>query len=126
MPVGGRLSITTGIVDDEVIIRVADTGVGLPPSPERVFEPFFTSKEPGKGTGLGLPICKDFIEDMKGTIAAAASDGGGAVFTVRIPVSAFDRPSRLAETITDAQTPDPVRSKRQASVIRAIGNDLNR
>jgi signal transduction histidine kinase len=86
LPNGGRLSITTGVVDSDVVIRVADTGIGLPEPVEKVFEPFFTTKEPGKGTGLGLAICKDFVEDMGGSITAAQGEPNGAVFTVRIPV----------------------------------------
>ncbi len=101
MPDGGRLSITTGIVDGHVIIEVADTGVGLPDAVEKVFEPFFTTKEPGKGTGLGLAICKDFVEDMRGTITAAPGEGGGAVFCVRIPLSSFGGPMRLSATPRD-------------------------
>lgn len=89
MPDGGRLSITTGLAGEDVVIRVADTGSGLPDPPEKVFEAFFTTKEPGKGTGLGLAICRDFIEDMKGTISATPGDNGGAVFTVRVPRSSF-------------------------------------
>ena len=95
MPAGGRLSITTGLVDDHVVIRVADTGVGLPDDVGMIFEPFFTTKDPGKGTGLGLAISKDFIEDMQGTITAAPGEDGGALFTVRLPLSGFRRPSRL-------------------------------
>jgi len=87
MPGGGRLTVTSGTVEDEVIIRVADTGVGLPEPIEKVFEPFFTTKPPGKGTGLGLAICKDFIEDMRGTITASHGENGGAVFTVRVPAA---------------------------------------
>ena len=85
MPQGGRLMVTTGQVGSDVVIRVADTGPGLPDPPEQVFAPFFTTKEPGKGTGLGLAICKEFIENMQGTMAAATSPEGGAVFTVRLP-----------------------------------------
>ena len=91
MPGGGRLSITTGIVSHHVVIQVADTGGGLLDPPEKVFEPFFTTKPPGKGTGLGLAICKDFIEDMQGSITACNGRDGGAVFTVRIPLSSFAR-----------------------------------
>lgn len=96
MPSGGRLSITTGLVDDDVVIQVADTGIGLPEEIDRIFEAFFTTKEAGKGTGLGLAICKDFIEDMRGTITAAPGEDGGAVLTVRLPVDGFRSPSRLA------------------------------
>jgi signal transduction histidine kinase len=97
MPDGGRLSITSGVVADDVVIRVADTGVGLPTSAEKIFEPFFTTKAPGKGTGLGLAICKDFIEDMQGTITAAPGESGGAVVIVRIPLSGCAQaPRRMA------------------------------
>jgi len=87
MPGGGRLCITTGIAEGCAILRVADTGNGLPNPAERVFEPFFTTKAPGKGTGLGLAICKEFIEDMGGTITAARREDQGTVFTIRIPLS---------------------------------------
>ncbi len=86
MPDGGRLTITSGIVDEYAVIRVEDTGSGLTHPPEKLFEPFFTTKPPGEGTGLGLAICKDFVEEMGGTISGENAPGGGAVFTVRIPV----------------------------------------
>ncbi len=95
MPGGGRLSVTTGLVDGYVIIRVADTGPGLSESPTKIFEPFYTTKGPGKGTGLGLAICKDFVEGMRGTIEASNGEDGGAVFTVTIPIDSFQEPSRL-------------------------------
>jgi len=101
MPQGGRLTITSGVVEGFVVIRVADTGVGLPEPIERVFEPFFTTKPPGQGTGLGLAISKDFIEDMQGTITAAQGESGGAVFTVRLPVDGLETSKRRnAETQT--------------------------
>ena len=89
MPDGGTLSITAGIVDDHVVIRVADTGAGLPDPPEKVFEPFYTTKHAGKGTGIGLAICKEFVTDMGGTITAAHGDERGAVFTVRLPLQSL-------------------------------------
>ena len=101
MPDGGRLSLTTGIVGEDIVIEVADTGAGLPPGADRVFEPFFTTKEPGKGTGLGLAICKDFIEEMDGTITASPGEEEGAVFTIRLPTSRGRRPSRLTGSSTD-------------------------
>lgn len=97
MPDGGRLTITTGLVNGHVIIRFTDTGEGLPDDVDALFQPFFTTKEPGKGTGLGLAICREFVEAMQGTITAAPSPTGGAVFTVRIPISSCRRPARLAD-----------------------------
>ena len=106
MPEGGRLTITTGVVDDQGVIRVSDTGMGLPEEADRVFEPFFTTKEAGKGTGLGLAICKDFVEGMDGVIRAAAVPGGGAEFTVLIPVASCQPPPRLTRSI-DSSVSDP-------------------
>ncbi len=90
MPDGGRVTITTGLVGGDVVIRVADTGPGLPEDHQKVFEPFFTTKGVGKGTGIGLAICKDFIEDLGGTIAAAPGNEGGAAFTIRLPKTCFE------------------------------------
>ena len=88
MPDGGRLSITTGLADAHVVIRVSDTGVGLPDDPQKVFEASYTTKPAGEGTGLGLAICKDYIENMGGTLGTATGEDGGAVFTIMIPESA--------------------------------------
>lgn len=93
MPNGGRLTVTCGVVEGEVVIRVADTGVGLPVDTARLFEPFYTTKTEGKGTGLGLAICKEFVEEMKGSIAARPAEGGGAEFSVHLPLSAFHPPT---------------------------------
>lgn len=89
MPGGGRLTITCGVHHENVIIQVADTGMGLPADTSRLFEPFYSTKAVGKGTGLGLAICKDFVEEMKGTITATNGEEGGAVFSVQIPVASF-------------------------------------
>ncbi len=101
MPDGGRLALTTGIVSGEVMIEVADTGAGLPDDAQKVFEPFFTTKGAGKGTGIGLAICKDFVEDMNGTIHAANGAEGGAVFTVRLPLDSCLPPTGLTEPAPD-------------------------
>jgi len=67
-------------------IDVEDEGDGLPPDvEEKIFEPFISTKE--SGTGLGLPICKRIVEDHGGQITAANRSGGGAVFSVRLPLT---------------------------------------
>ena len=53
----------------------------------QVFDPFVTTKEPGKGTGLGLAVCARLIDAMGGTIRAESPAGGGAVFTVVLPAA---------------------------------------
>ncbi|NOX59379.1 MAG: HAMP domain-containing histidine kinase [Planctomycetes bacterium] len=86
MPNGGRLNITSGIVDGDIILRFEDSGVGLPADTEQLFKAFYTTKSEGKGTGLGLAICREYVEQLGGTINASAARDGGADFIVRIPL----------------------------------------
>lgn len=70
-----------------VEIRVSDTGPGIPDDlVDRIFEPFMTTKEPGKGTGLGLAVSARLIDGMDGTIRAGNTDKGAA-FTIQLPAS---------------------------------------
>ncbi|MGQ0815134.1 MAG: sensor histidine kinase [Gemmatimonadota bacterium] len=69
-----------------VEIMVADNGHGIPLELiDQIFEPFVTSKEVGKGTGLGLAVCSRLIEGMGGIIRADAKDDGGATFRIVLP-----------------------------------------
>jgi two-component system, NtrC family, sensor kinase len=71
---------------DVVEVIVSDNGPGLAPNIiDQVFEPFVTTKEPGKGTGLGLAVCARLIEGMGGAIRAGNNENGGAVFHVILP-----------------------------------------
>jgi len=97
MPEGGTLTIVTQVLGREAVIRIEDTGVGLPTETERLFEPFFTTKPPGKGTGLGLAICKEIVEKHQGRITPERRAGGGTVFTIQIPL----------ESCVQARRPDP-------------------
>jgi PAS domain S-box-containing protein len=74
--------------DDRVAIEVGDSGPGVAEDlRERIFEPFFTTKADGKGTGLGLPIVRNIVEQHHGAISVSRSDLGGALFRVTIPVT---------------------------------------
>jgi two-component system, NtrC family, sensor kinase len=76
---------------DVVEIVVTDNGPGIPKDMiEHVFEPFVTTKEPGKGTGLGLALCARLVEGMGGTINADNADDGGAVFRVVLPAAPIE------------------------------------
>ncbi len=69
------------------VLVVEDTGPGIPDHVKaRVFEPFFTTKPSGQGTGLGLSLVAEIVTRLKGTIVADDRPGGGARFTVRLPV----------------------------------------
>lgn len=92
MPNGGRLRIDVkdNEAADVIEIRVADTGVGIPPDQLRqIFEPFFTTKKPDEygrgGTGLGLSVCRQIIEQHHGRIRVESVVGKGSTFTVKLP-----------------------------------------
>ena len=84
----GRMTVTTGQNADEVFMKVADTGTGIEPEDmQHIFEPFFTRKEPGQGTGLGLSVSQSIVESFGGRIEVLSHVGQGALFTVFLPVS---------------------------------------
>jgi two-component system NtrC family sensor kinase len=71
----------------QVVFSCKDTGPGIPESIRRdIFKPFFTTKEVGQGTGLGLYICHEIIQKHGGTITLEGTDGQGVVFEVRLPL----------------------------------------
>jgi signal transduction histidine kinase len=82
---GGRLQISLWREEDEVIVQFADSGPGLR-DPERVFDPFYTTKPVGKGTGLGLSATYGVIQDHQGQITCYNRPEGGAAFEIRLPV----------------------------------------
>jgi signal transduction histidine kinase len=70
----------------DVILEVEDRGVGIPDEVlPRVFDPFFTSREPGEGIGMGLALTARIVGELAGTIEAENREGGGARFRVRFP-----------------------------------------
>jgi signal transduction histidine kinase len=83
----GTVWVRTAVIDDaRVAVIVADSGPGVPEAERtRIFEPFFTTKVDGKGTGLGLPIAKNIVEQHQGAIAVDQAAEGGARFTVTLP-----------------------------------------
>ena len=85
----GRLNISTGRKEGEVFIIVADTGPGISDEDlPHIFEPFFTKKEPGQGTGLGLSVSLSIVESFGGRIEVKSALGQGSVFTVFLPIQA--------------------------------------
>ena len=82
----GNIELEAHPVDDDVLIRVSDTGHGIAPDDlRRIFEPFYTTKGRGKGTGLGLAICRQLTAALGGTISVESEAGKGSTFFVRIP-----------------------------------------
>jgi PAS domain S-box-containing protein len=84
---GVKTSYVAGSASDCVEIRLRDTGPGIPlENLNRIFELFFTTKEFGKGTGLGLAVSQNIIKDHGGRIYAQNAPGGGAEFIIELPV----------------------------------------
>ncbi len=85
----GTIRVRLGRNPDSVWIVFQDDGPGITTENlEHIFDPFFTTRRPGRGTGLGLSICKTVLREHGGNIEAASAPGGGAVFTITLPLTA--------------------------------------
>jgi len=85
MPNGGTLTITSERVENNVVFSFADTGLGMNEETlQKLWTPLFTTK--ARGMGLGLPICKRFVEAHNGTISVASTPSKGTTFTVNLPI----------------------------------------
>lgn len=83
----GRITVGTALEDGSVLIRIEDDGQGIPPEfIQKIYDPFFTTKEIGKGTGLGLSVSYGIIQEHAGRIFVESQPGSGTVFTIRLPV----------------------------------------
>jgi len=83
----GRIEVVSKKADGRIQVDVTDNGPGIPlDQQKRVFEPFYTTKQTSKGTGLGLWVSYDIVERMGGSITVKSQVGEGTTFTVSIPV----------------------------------------
>jgi C4-dicarboxylate-specific signal transduction histidine kinase len=82
------IQLTTASVNGFATLAIQDNGTGLPVDDiDRLFNPFFSTKDNGEGMGLGLAIVKNYIDKYNGTITARNNRNGGATFTIRFPIS---------------------------------------
>jgi PAS domain S-box-containing protein len=88
MPEGGELRIETAPVSvDRLRLVVSDSGVGIPPERlGKIFDPFYTTKQPGEGTGLGLSVVHSVIKNARGRIDVSSAPGRGTSFAIELPV----------------------------------------
>jgi signal transduction histidine kinase/ActR/RegA family two-component response regulator len=114
MPEGGTLSLMTRTVDDSVLIRVMDTGVGMYPEVRsRIFDPFFTTK--GKaGLGLGLAVSFGIIRRHGGNIEVDSHYGKGTEFRITLPLAKIAEKSVKTVETSDAESPQTVLSVAQS------------
>ncbi|MFY9611836.1 MAG: ATP-binding protein [Blastocatellia bacterium] len=96
MPNGGRISIHTRLVETSLVVDFRDTGVGMAPEIiARIYDPFFTTKEVGQGTGLGLALSYGIVQEHGGRIFVESRPGEGSHFTIKLP-TAFSRQMQAA------------------------------
>ena len=105
---GGRVEVSTGMADDQAVLTVADTGMGIPAADlERIFERFYRTAAATRrvipGTGLGLAIATAIADAHNGAIAVESTEGQGSTFTVRLPLRPV--PAARADPAGQAATP---------------------
>lgn len=89
---GNDLSLKTFRQDNHIVIEITDTGCGIPESEiNKIFEPFYTTKEVGKGTGLGLSVSYGIIRNFNGDITVHSKVGQGSTFTIKLPINQPNR-----------------------------------
>jgi PAS domain S-box-containing protein len=129
MPDGGELRIETGNADGAVQLSVADTGHGMEPEvARRAFEPFFTTRPKGQGTGLGLATAYGAVTDAGGTIDIDSAPGAGTTVRIRLPATTEAEaatgdgdtvaPEGAGESVLLVEDEDAVRTV----VMRQLGN----
>lgn len=152
MPEGGTLSMSTrqthidtnfcqthgyGEPGDYALIKVEDTGVGIPEEiRQKIFDPFFTTKDTGKGTGLGLAMAWGIVKQHKGYILAGDSpeQSSGSCFEIYLPLT--DQPLPEADSLPSGQLPggretlllvedDPMVRESTGSILTAVGYQVH-
>jgi len=97
MPGAGRITVQTQFCDNDVCLVVEDTGPGINKEVlDKIFVPFFTTKDIGHGTGLGLPLVHGIVTEHGGLIDVESKIGKGTRFEIRLPVN--NEPQKIKET----------------------------
>jgi PAS domain S-box-containing protein len=87
MPGGGTLTVSAETRDNRIVISVTDTGRGIPQAEiGNIFDPCYTTSQPGGGTGLGLPICDAIVKQHSGSIEVHSVESKGTTFTLAFPL----------------------------------------
>jgi len=87
MPDGGTIIFRAFLQGNRIVIEIQDTGHGIAPEEvSKIFEPFYTTKEVGKGTGLGLAVCYGIITEHGGRLSVRSNIGAGTTFSMFLPI----------------------------------------
>ena len=121
----GRMALETSAHDGRVVLRVTDSGAGV--APEHVpllFTPFFTTKEPGQGTGLGLSISYGIVEAHGGRLEYAPAPGGGAAFSITLPLLEAPTPAGRPPRRILLADEDPKNERLVAALFARDGHEV--
>jgi len=89
IPDGGRITVATGIADDgSIVAEISDTGIGIAPeNVAKIYDPFYTTKGVGQGTGLGLAVSYGIVQEHAGRISVESTPGRGTSFRITLPTA---------------------------------------
>jgi two-component system, cell cycle sensor histidine kinase and response regulator CckA len=128
-PADAEILIRARSMGDRVALDVEDSGSGVPACDrERIFEPFYSTKRPGEGTGLGLFVCRNIVRGLGGEITVEDRPSGGARFRVTLP--RLDGPVPTASSVPPRSDPKPEKRSRillvddEPSVVHAFAKCL--
>jgi len=98
MPSGGWLSVSSRVKGRDALVEVGDTGVGIPAEHlARIYDPFFTTKGEGRGTGLGLSVTYGIVQEHNGVLNCESAHGEGTKFRLALPMAAESEPVQAAQ-----------------------------
>jgi signal transduction histidine kinase len=100
---GGVLTVSARLQDASVVLEFCDNGPGMQ-EPDRVFDPFYTTRPIGKGPGLGLSVCYGIIQEHNGRITGQNRPEGGAIFRIELP-AVVDPERALRSASRDYESP---------------------
>lgn len=119
---GGQIRVVTSVDQKDLVVRVQDNGVGIAPEAlAHIFEPFYTTKAPGRGTGLGLASVYGAVTAHEGTVEVESTRGSGTTFRVRVPLA---RNTRRLEAPSVGENPRILLVDDEPSVRRTTGRVL--
>jgi PAS domain S-box-containing protein len=99
----GLIRISTRVEGEYAVIQIADNGPGIPKElQDRIYEPFFTTKDVGRGTGQGLALARTTIDRHEGSLECDSAPGAGTTFTIRLPLQSQQERQAIASAERDA------------------------
>jgi len=112
---GGTLTVTARLQDASVLLEFSDDGQGMQ-EPDRVFDPFYTTRPVGQGPGLGLSVCYGIIQEHNGKITCQNRPEGGAIFRIELP--AVMDPAQSSDSVFRSHKSPELLPEAKAAAIR--------